>query len=395
MLPTHSSQSSLQEIISYSYPKLYKGKSSNSDWYVGFYAFDPAVGKKRLKRIKINHIQGVTDRKRYASALMNRISVQLDQGWNPWIESADSRAYCRFSDVCEKYRAYITKMYNDGNYRYETFVGYASYLRNLENWNDQRRVPITYIYQFNRALLVEFLDHIFLDRNNTAQTRNNYLVFLRVFSAYLLQYQYVDKKPTDGIASLGKRMVKKNRTVIEKNDMIRLRDYASKHNKHYLLACYILHYALIRPKEMSHLRLEHFSLEKQTIFIPDTISKNKKSAVVTLPAKIIHLMVELRVFDYPGAYYLFSDDFRPGEKYRSEKQFRDYWLSHVRKDLKFPPQYKFYSLKDTGITEMLRSQDVISVRDQARHSSILMTDIYTPEDLKVANHLLLNYEGVL
>ena len=124
-------------------------------------------------------------------------------------------------------------------------------------------------------------------------------------------------------------------------------------------------------------------------------SKNKKSAVVTLPAKIIHLMIDLRIFDHPGGYYLFSKNFRPGPEQRSEKQFRDYWHHHVRQDLKFPPQYKFYSLKDTGITEMLRSQDIISVRDQARHSSILMTDIYTPEDLKEANHLLLNYEGVL
>ena len=45
---------------------------------------------------------------------------------------------------------------------------------------------------------------------------------------------------------------------------------------------------------------------------------------------------------------------------------------------------------------MLRANtDVLSVRDQARHSSILITDIYTPKDVKKANKLLLNYEGVL
>ena len=395
MLPNITGRESLKELISFTYPRLYKGKSMNADWYVGFYAFDPSVGQMRRKRIKINYIKKVTDRKRYATALINRINQQLDCGWNPWIAEKHGKAYHRFSDVCQSYRAYITKMCNEGNYRPETFTGYASYLRNLENWNAQRRVPITYIYQFNRGFLIEFLDHIFLERNNCAQTRNNYLVFLRVFSSYLVQHQYVEVKPTEGIASISKRIIKKTRTVIEKNDLLRLRDYAMEHNKHYMLACYILHYALIRPKEMSHLRIEYFSLERQTIYIPDTISKNKKSAVVTLPTKIIHLMVDLRIFDHPGSYYLFSQGFRPGEKYHSEKQFRDYWHHHIRKSLKFPPQYKFYSLKDTGITEMLRSQDIISVRDQARHSSILMTDIYTPEDLKQANHLLLNYDGVL
>ena len=39
--------------------------------------------------------------------------------------------------------------------------------------------------------------------------------------------------------------------------------------------------------------------------------------------------------------------------------------------------------------------DILTVRDQARHSSILITDIYTPKDIKEANKLLLSYKGVL
>lgn len=76
--------------------------------------------------------------------------------------------------------------------------------------------------------------------------------------------------------------------------------------------------------------------------------------------------------------------------------FRDYWLHYVRKELGFSDRYKFYSLKDTGITNMLRcGTDILSVRDQARHSSVLITDIYTPKNIKEANKLLLNYKGVL
>lgn len=42
---------------------------------------------------------------------------------------------------------------------------------------------------------------------------------------------------------------------------------------------------------------------------------------------------------------------------------------------------------------MLRHQDVLSVRDQARHSSILMTDTYTPHDIQKANEIIKSYEG--
>lgn len=107
-------------------------------------------------------------------------------------------------------------------------------------------------------------------------------------------------------------------------------------------------------------------------------------------------MIELDIFRYPGDYYLFSDDFRPGKERKSEKNFRDYWLRKVRHTLGFSQRYKFYSLKDTGITNMLKSnKDVLTVRDQARHSSILITNTYTPRNIKEASPLLMNYKGVL
>ena len=37
-------------------------------------------------------------------------------------------------------------------------------LRMLMRWNDKRRVPITYIYQFDRVFVTEFLDYIYLDK---------------------------------------------------------------------------------------------------------------------------------------------------------------------------------------------------------------------------------------
>lgn len=107
-------------------------------------------------------------------------------------------------------------------------------------------------------------------------------------------------------------------------------------------------------------------------------------------------MIDLNVFAYPSHYYLFSDNFCPGETRKSEKSFRDYWGRNLRKALGFSDRYKFYSLKDTGITNMLKANaDVLSVRDQARHSSILITDIYTPKDIKAANEYIKNYKGIL
>lgn len=382
---------SIKSILSFTYPRLYTGK----EWYVGFYAFDPAKNQMRRKRIKINFIGKVAERRRYANGLIKRLCDKLDYGWNPWIESDNSKAYHTFKDVCERYKQYITKFWEEGNYRYDTYLSYSSYLRNIEKYNETRKNPITYIYQFDSYFIIDFLDYIYIDRENTIQTRNNYLGFLRTFSTYLVQQGYSKTKPTEGLSTLGRRLKKKNRTVISNEDIIRLHDYLMDKNRYFLLACYILHYCFIRPKEMSMLKLEDISIRNQTILVKDTISKNRRSGVVTLPKKVIELMIDLNIFtSSAGSDYLFSNNFKPGANYKDEKQFRDYWTRHVRKVLKFPDEYKFYSLKDTGITSMLRKYDTITVRDQARHADILMTDTYTPHDIQQANKLIMEHEGI-
>lgn len=379
----------VDEIRRYTPPVYHQGKES----YIDFYAFDPATGKMRRKKIKLNKIKNANQRRKYCNNLMNRLSEQLSQGWNPWIEKSSGSAYLPFSEIIDRYRTYIDKLLNEGVYRPETHKSLSSQLKNLIEYNQRKRLPITYIYQFDKDFCVEFLDEIYINRDNTAYTRDNYLSFLRLFSHYCVEKNYLKTLPTDGISVLGRRFKHKTRALISQVHLNMLHDYLSEINKHYLLACYILYYCFIRPSEMVKLRLANISLSKQTIFVQDTISKNRKNGTITLPQKVIMLMLDLHTFDHPSHYFLFSEGFRPGDKQVSEKIFRDWWLRHIRKNLGFPDSYKFYSLKDTGITNMLRQEDVLSVRDQARHSSILMTDIYTPHDVQEANELIKKYQG--
>lgn len=381
--------SSLKEIKSYTPPKLHTGK----EWYIGFTAFDPSRNDMRRKKIKVNFIEKIGERRKYADNLIIRLNSKLERGWNPWIEAEHGKAYHTFNDVCAHYKRYIAKMYADEVYREETYISYNSYIVNLERWNGLRKNKITYIYQFNAEFIEDFIEHVYIERDNSAQTRNNYLSFIRMFCSWLVQHRYAKEKASDGFMMIGKRKIKKERTIIADKDMIRLRDYLEQKDKYYMLSCYMLHYCFVRPKEMSLLKLENFSLKNQTLFIGEDFSKNRKNATVTLPAKVIHLMIDLKIFDYPGSWYLFSHKFKPGKEYHSEKQFRDFWSTYVRKQLKFPASYKFYSLKDTGITNMLRKYDSITVRDQARHADILMTDTYTPHDLQEANDLIKNHDG--
>jgi len=375
----------LAQITAYTPPRLYTGK----EWYVGWYSYDPVLQANRRKKIKLNHIPGKTERRKYANDLIIRIYDKLRKGWNPWIASESSKNYATFIDVCNHYDKLVTKKAEEGIYRTDTYTSYMSYLRNFKKYNEELKIPITYIYQIDKQYIIDFLEYVYIDKKNSAQTRDNYLCWVKSFCEFSLQHGYLKEKPTDGIEPFSKWTKKKEREYIPENILMKVNKKIEETNKHFLLASYILFYCFIRPKEMSRLKINDINLLNRTIVIKSSQSKNRRTASITLPIKIIHLMIDLKIFDSPGDYYLFSNKLKPGEDYRNEKQFRDFWLHYVRKPLKLPEKYKFYSLKDTGVTMMLRANtDILSVRDQARHSSILITDTYTPHDIAKANPLI-------
>lgn len=390
--PNHSNDSSVHKntdfVKQYTMPVLREGGT----WYIEFYAFDPAENKLRRKRIKINRIKNIKKRRAYARDVMKRISQQLSEGWNPWLEQ-DCSNLMTIQEVLNSYEAYIDKMYNSGNYRKLTYVGYKSYIKNLREYIKDL-APIYYLYQFDKGYITRFLDHIFVERDNGARTRNNYLSWLAVFSGWCVGHNYMQYRPTDGITFIDKRYLKKQREIIPLPVVKRIHEWVSENDPHFLLACQLLYNCFIRPVEMTRLKIGMINIKECTITIPADASKNHATMVVTLPKKVIMTARNLGIFDHEASCYIFSNMLRPGGKMIDTVVFRHHW-EKVRKALGFRKEYQFYSLKDTGITEMLEKNIAsITVRDQARHSSLSITELYT-HHIDKANPKLLNWEGSL
>ena len=361
----------------------------STEWYIEFYAFDPALGKLRRKKIKINRIKTVSRRRAYAREVMGRITSQLQRGWNPWI-AQDIGDLHLFDDVCDSYERYIDKMYSSGNYRKETYVGYKSYMKNLRGYVKEH--PIYYMYQMDRAYLVTFLDHIFIDRDNGGQTRNNYLSWLGNFCGWAVDKSYLTTRPTDGIPFIDRKHLKKKRQVIPTNVVKQISVYLKQNDPYFLLACQLLYNCFIRPVEMTRLRVGWFNIKAGTITIPADAAKNRETMVVTVPKRVMAHAIELGTFHAASQDYLFSINLRPGDHQVDPVIFRHHW-DVVRRALNLRPEWQFYSLKDTGITEMLdRNIASIAVRDQARHSSLAVTEVYT-RHLQRANEQVLDWEG--
>ena len=354
-------------------PPVYRESEGCS--YIEFYAYDPEQGKMRRKRIKTNRIKSVTKRRQYVRDVIKRLNEQLSRGWNPWIAKDATDLYI-FEEALSSYEIHIEKMISSGYFRKETYDGYKSNIKILRLFIRKKR-PLYYVYQFDRKFCVDFLDYVFIDRKNGAQTRNNYLNFLRVLSGFLVEKGYLNRRPTDGIKPISKRLFTKDRTCIPLDIVGKIAGYCKMRDPHFLLACYLLYYCFIRPVEMTRLKVRFFNLMAGTVTIPASCSKNKRSQTITLPNKVLLYAIDLGVFSAAMDDFIFSTNLRPGDVEIDTKIFRDHW-EKLRKALGLKKEWKFYSLKDTGITAMLKDKlPTIEVRDQARHSSLAMTEIYT------------------
>lgn len=360
--------------------------------YIDFMAFDPVKGAMRRKTIKLNHIKGIKARRDYARESIKRLTHQLSNGWNPWVMN-DSSDLNLFEDALTRYETHVEKMLSNGYFRKETYNGYKSNIKVLREYAAKKN-HIYYLFQFNRKYCVDFLDYIFIDRNNGAQTRNNYLNFLRVFSGFLVEKGLLKTKPTEGIAPINRRLYTKERECIPPEVVGKIAKYCMDRDPHFLFACYLLYYCFIRPVEMTRLLIKHFNIQSCTLTIPGSCSKNKMTQTVTIPKKVLLYGISIGVFSAPGTDHVFSIGLKPGKEEIDTKLFRDHWAK-VRKALRLKPQWKFYSLKDTGITEMCdNNMASIAVRDQARHSSLAITDIYTRHRAK-ANKDIIDMDGSL
>ena len=387
-VPPVSTASNVAFVKQYTRAELREGK----EWYIEFYAYDPALARLRRKKIKLNRIKKITERRAYAREVIGRINTQLQRGWNPWI-AKDVGTLHIFGEVCDAYEAYIDKMFNIGYFRKETWAGYKSYLKNVREYAADKS-PIYYLYQFDHAYIVEFLEHIFIERNNGAQTRNNYLAWLSVFCGWCVERNYFKSRPTDGISAIDKRHIVKTREVIPTDIVKRIGEWLAENDRPFLLACHLLYNCFIRPVEMTRLKIGWINIKEGTITIPAEASKNRETMVVTLPVKVLHYAIDLGIFNSPSGDYIFSEKLLPGPTQIDTKIFRDHWKK-VRKALNLKKEWQFYSLKDTGITEMLDSHIAsITVRDQARHSSLAITELYT-RHMRKANKDVLEWEGSL
>lgn len=351
-------------------PAVYR--SSKID-YIEYYCTDPSKDKLSRKQIKLNRIakrfKSKRDYKVYVAEMVNDLNTKLRNGWSPFYHLEDARLYTPILDVFE---IFLTEKKKD--IRPDTLRVYSSIIRFLTKWILANNSKM-YISAFTHNYAVRFLDNIYNTRNISQRTYNNYTKNARAIFAWCVEKCYIKENPFQDIKL--KRNAPKKRIIVPADCRRKIIDYYKTNNTGMLLVCYLVYYSLIRPKEIRYLRIKDVFLDKHYIFISSNVAKNGHDRYSALTPDIIELLQTWNLERFKPDCFLIGSDFRPGSKQIGNTQFTKYW-DRMRKDLKLSDAMQLYSLRDTGMIDMIESGiNPLTVKQHADHHSLEMTTIYT------------------
>ena len=355
--------------IHYREAKLTQGR----EWFISFYVIDPVSGKLKRVRIKCNRERNARLRKKNAMQMVAGINQRLSMGWNPLSGSVAPNASEPLLKCIDGFLKIKKKETEAASYRcYESFV------KIFRKFLEDNKFPSTaLVSSFTRQHALAFMDMI--EGRLSPKTFNNYIGFFRGLWVWMVEKGYADANPFDGIEKKPKKLLKKNRRLLTDDELDRLIDYLQRENVPYLAMCMLCYACFIRPKEIALLRCRDIDLDRQVVHVSAEIAKNDNDSFRTIPDEI---MPALRALDLSNPdYYAFADhkmwNYSPGKQLMCSRKIAKYWDLVLRKELGFGMDLKFYSLKDTGITNMLTNGVPINlVQRQADHSSVAMTAIY-------------------
>ena len=338
--------------------KLSKGET----WFIYYYVRNPfSENKLERKRIKLNHITNKKDRLKYADLLITEINQKLFNGYNPFLEEAAVKPLTLF-DAVQNFLNSINHL------RPDSIRSYVSVSKIFIEYLKSKRMLTLKCYEFTESDAKRFSSTLTV--SNT--TQNNYIKFLRTLFNWFIEQKYTNQNPFKQIKP--KKQDPKYRNTIPTHIKNKIKEYLQRNDPKFFIFCQFTYKLLLRPSETFKLKISDIDFKEKMIILPAASAKDHDNRVIYLTDDLLEYIETLE--NLPKNLFIFSDNYAPGNKMKNSRDSGRTW-SNMREVLKFSKTYTFYSLKDTGITELLESGvPATSVQQMAGHSSLEMTEKY-------------------
>lgn len=357
--------------IDYKPAVLQKGVKEN--WLIVYYAKVPAQNEFKRFRKRVPPLSPTREREKYAKKMIATINQKLENGWSPFYE--DNNVKYKSVEYCaELFLKMQQREVEEGVKRTDTLRSYKSFLDLFVKYLKDKKLMLKFVIEIDTFVIQNYLDYLFYDRKNSARTYNNHLKFLNTFFLWCKTKNFINANPAESIKPKAK--VQKKREVLAVDIKAKVKTLRET-NFHYYVLCMLTYYCFIRRTELTKLKVSDVYLHGGYIVIDGENSKNRKTESVTIPDVFLSDLAQHLTTANNSDYLFSTNKFKAGPTPITPKKISDEWAK-FRKLHKFDSKYQFYSLKDTGITDLLNSGiPAIKVRDQARHYDLKITESYT------------------
>jgi len=365
-------------------------KTNKSGWIIEYYVENPQTQMLARKMIRLqrllNRYSSKMEAKKHINNIIVALNMKLSTGWNPYFMGEDSRLYTPLKEVVIKYKQEVER-----TTRKDTYDSYCSFLEIFCEWIEKQS-PNIYSSMITHALIAKFMDYVYNERKGrkteriSNRTYNNYIKNGSAFFTWMIDKCYCKENHFMKIKS--KKKEDKLRILIPEETRERITTHLFTKKPNYLLMLKLIYNSLLRPKEIRGLQISDISITKGQITVRKEVAKNGKERIVPMTADIIQDFNKLNLQSYTSNCYIFGENIEPGKNKLSDSYMYKYWAK-MRDELQLPKEMQQYSLRDSGIFEMIKNGiDPLSVQQLADHHSLEMTTIY-------AKHLDPNLQKII
>lgn len=354
---------------------------------IEYYFLNGLTGEMQRRTMKMNRIrkryQNLTEFKTYCQSVICNLNIKLANGWSPMGEVQNTREFVPLPQIIDQYmREKESELSSSSLPAYRSFTG------RLKEWIETQ-YPQCNCALFTKLMAVQFLDHLWsgksaryncgkkmnqADNHISERAYNSNLKLGRAFFSWCINKCYAKENPFETIKP--KRTKQKTRTLIPEPIRLQIDAYWAEHNPAMQLMCRLVYTALLRPVEATRVQVHQIRYDRDCIVMPCEQTKNGKERVGRLDASLKALLRQYTAGAGPTDYLFSNREWKPGKKPKNSQMFAKEWMK-MRAELKLPAKYQLYSLRDTGISDLIHDGVAdIDVMHAAGHSDLSMTTRY-------------------
>ena len=265
--------------------RLTEGKT---EWYLSYYAYNPATEGLKRKKIKLNRVRSIAMRRTIARQMIMEINDKLKMGWSPFVEQEAPKS---FHKLFEAFETYIKQVHKEG--KENTIRSYVSMLKKLKEWTVKKGKQDIYVYQFTQNMASDIMLDLYADISLV--TYNNNLAFFNIVFNWLKAHHYVKNNPFEGIPKKNLKKYHKTKEPISAETRKDIAKYLVLENPNYLTMMMIEFYCLVRPSDMVCLKKKHIDTVKMLIEVRAETTKSGRNTFRTIPLALMPLIRKLNL----------------------------------------------------------------------------------------------------